>query len=118
MDQIDEFLSDSSQEAYTKLVDRLLESPHYGERWARHWLDVVRFGESNGFEYDQPRNNAWYYRNWVITALNRTCPTTNSFGCSLPATCCDPMIHNRSPRLGSSWLEPTTRRSLPAKKCV
>ena len=47
----------------------MLASPHYGERWARHWLDIVRFGESNGFEYDQPRDNAWPYRNWVIDAL-------------------------------------------------
>lgn len=51
-------------------VDQLLASPHYGERWARHWLDVARFGESNGFEYDQLRPNAWAYRDWVIDALN------------------------------------------------
>jgi hypothetical protein len=73
-EQIENFLSDNSSDAYEKLVDRLLESPHYGERWARHWLDVVRFGESNGFEYDQPRNNAWHYRNWVIDALNQDMP--------------------------------------------
>jgi hypothetical protein len=72
--QIDKFLADKSDNAYEKLVDRLLASPHYGERWARHWLDVVRFGESNGFEYDQPRDNAWHYRNWVINALNKDIP--------------------------------------------
>ena len=51
-------------------IDELLTSPHYGERWARHWLDVARYGESNGFEYDQLRPNAWAYRDWVIDALN------------------------------------------------
>jgi len=73
-EQVEVFLEDESDEAYARLVDRLLASPHYGERWARHWLDLVRFGESHGFEYDQPRDNAWYYRNWVIDALNRDMP--------------------------------------------
>ena len=72
--QIDAFLADNSEHAVDSLVDQLLGSPHYGERWARHWLDVVRFGESNGFEYDEPRNNFWHYRNWVIIALNQDMP--------------------------------------------
>lgn len=72
--EIEDFLNDTSEDAIETLVDRLLTSPHYGERWARHWLDIVRFGESNGFEYDQPRDNAWHYRNWVIDALNRDLP--------------------------------------------
>ena len=72
--EINAFLTDTSDLAWENLVDRLLASPHYGERWARHWLDVVRFGESNGFEYDQPRDNAWPYRNWVIDALNQDMP--------------------------------------------
>ncbi|MEE3176101.1 MAG: DUF1553 domain-containing protein [Verrucomicrobiota bacterium] len=61
--------SDASPE-----IDELLASPHYGERWARHWLDVARYGESNGFEYDQLRPNAWAYRDWVIDALNQDMP--------------------------------------------
>ncbi len=73
-DEIHAFLEDKSANAYENLVDRLLASPHYGEHWARHWLDVIRFGESNGFEYDQPRNNAWPYRNWVINSLNNDLP--------------------------------------------
>ncbi len=73
-DEVDEFANDPAPDAYERLVDRLLASPHYGERWARHWLDVVRFGESNGFERDLPRPNAWHYRNWVIDALNRDVP--------------------------------------------
>jgi hypothetical protein len=56
------------------LVDRLLASPHHGERWARHWLDIVRFGESHGFEHDELRKNAWPYRDWVIDALNKDMP--------------------------------------------
>jgi Protein of unknown function (DUF1553)/Protein of unknown function (DUF1549)/Planctomycete cytochrome C/Concanavalin A-like lectin/glucanases superfamily len=68
------FVLDSDPRAYERLVDRLLASPHYGERWARHWLDLARFGESNGFEYDEPRRNAWPYRDWLIAALNRDLP--------------------------------------------
>ncbi|MDZ4686736.1 MAG: DUF1553 domain-containing protein [Planctomycetaceae bacterium] len=73
-DEVDAFVHDPAPDAYEQLVDRWLNSPHYGERWARHWLDVVRFGESNGFERDLPRTNAWHYRNWVIDALNRDLP--------------------------------------------
>ena len=64
------FEQDKSPNAYEKLVDRLLASPHYGERWAQHWLDAVRFAESHGFEMNQPRTNAWRYRDYVIAAFN------------------------------------------------
>ena len=70
---IDLFLERSSakpQAAYEELVDRLLASPHYGERWGRHWLDAVRFAESHGFEYDRIRDNAWRYRDYVIKSFN------------------------------------------------
>src|SRR5690606_27788613 len=60
--------------AYKTVVERLLASPHYGERWARHWLDVIRFGESQGFERNRIRDNAWRYRDWVIKAFNRDMP--------------------------------------------
>ncbi|WP_339728767.1 DUF1553 domain-containing protein [uncultured Gimesia sp.] len=73
-EEVEAFVNNSAPDAYEKLVDHLLASPHYGEHWARHWLDVVRFGESNGFERDQPRTNAWHYRNWVIQAFNRDLP--------------------------------------------
>ena len=59
-----------------RCIDRLLASPHHGERWARHWLDVVRFGESQGFEYDRIRDNAWRYRDYVIRAFNSDKPYT------------------------------------------
>ena len=68
------FVADDSPHAYERLVDRILASPHYGERWARHWLDVVRYGESDGFQHDWLRPNAWRYRQWVIDALNQDMP--------------------------------------------
>lgn len=73
-EEVDEFVRDTQPDANERLVDRLLASPHYGERWARHWLDVVRFGESNGFERDLPRPHAWPYRDWIVEALNRDLP--------------------------------------------
>lgn len=69
-DEIDNFLSDQSPRAYEALVERLLASPHYGERWGRHWLDVARYSESAGFEYDRLRDNAWHYRDYVIQSFN------------------------------------------------
>ena len=68
------FVADPSDNAYLNIVDELLASHQYGERWARHWLDVVRFGESNGFERNAPRTNFWYYRDWVINSLNNDMP--------------------------------------------
>ncbi|MBM3793195.1 MAG: DUF1553 domain-containing protein [Acidobacteria bacterium] len=59
---------------YEKLVDELLQSPRYGERWARHWLDVAHYGDSHGYDKDKPRQNAWPYRDWVIGALNQDLP--------------------------------------------
>ncbi len=76
-EEIDAFLHDDHADAYEKLVDRLLASPHYGEQWARHWLDVVRFGESEGFEHNRPRPSAWRYRDWVIAAFNSDMPYDN-----------------------------------------
>ena len=68
------FVADPSERAYAEMADRLLASPGYGERWGRHWLDVVRFGESDGFERNNPRRTFWPYRDWVIDALNRDMP--------------------------------------------
>jgi hypothetical protein len=71
--EVDAFLADKSEEAYEKVVDRLLASPHYGERWGRHWLDAARYADSDGFEKDKSRQ-VWFYRDWVINALNRDLP--------------------------------------------
>jgi hypothetical protein len=68
------FLNDSAPDAYDKLIDRLLNSPHFGERWARHWLDLARFAESHGFEHDYDRPSAYHYRDFVIKAFNRDLP--------------------------------------------
>jgi len=73
-EEIDRFVLDSSSDAYEELVDRALESPRYGERWARHWLDLVRFGETHGFEMNRERPNAWHYRDYVIDAFNSDKP--------------------------------------------
>jgi hypothetical protein len=69
-EQVDEFLADPSPEAYERLIDRLLASPHYGERWGRHWLDLVRYAETNGYERDGPKPFAWRYRDYVIKSFN------------------------------------------------
>ncbi len=74
VETIDNFEKNPSTAAWEKLVDDLLASKEYGERWARHWLDVVRFGESDGYEYNSPRENAWHYRDWVIRAFNDDMP--------------------------------------------
>jgi hypothetical protein len=71
---VDEFLNDTSPDAYEKLVGRLLASRHYGERWGRHWLDLARYADSDGYEKDTGRPFAWRYRDWVINALNRDLP--------------------------------------------
>src|SRR5207244_355277 len=68
--EMDAFLTDKSSEAYEKQVERLLNSPHYGERWGRHWLDGARYADSDGYEKDTGRPWAWRYRDWVIQAFN------------------------------------------------
>jgi hypothetical protein len=73
-EEVDAFLRDPDPLAYPRLVERYLASPHFGERWARHWLDVVRFAESDGFETNQPRPSAWPYRDYVIRAFNQDTP--------------------------------------------
>ena len=75
-EQVKAFVTDPAPDAYEQLVDRVLASPHYGERWARHWLDVVGFAETSGFETNLPRPNAWRYRDYVIEALNNDVPYT------------------------------------------
>jgi cytochrome c553 len=69
-EEMQAFVADTEPSAYEKLVDRMLASPRYGERWARHWLDVVHYGDTHGYDKDKPRSNAWPYRDYVIRALN------------------------------------------------
>jgi len=73
-EQIDAFLRDDREDAHARVVDALLASPHHGERWAQHWLDVVRYADTHGFEVNTERPNAWPYRDYVIRALNHDTP--------------------------------------------
>ena len=79
----DEVFADESPDWYERLVERLLASPSYGERWAQHWLDVARFAETDGFEHDHVRPNAWRFRDWVIDAHNRDVPLNEFIGLQL-----------------------------------
>lgn len=72
-EEIEAFVADRSPEAYERVVDRLLASPHYGERWGRHWLDLARYADTDGYTIDAPRD-IWKYRDWVISAINRDMP--------------------------------------------
>ncbi|MBT5689536.1 MAG: DUF1553 domain-containing protein [Opitutae bacterium] len=73
-EDVESFLTDKNPDAYSKQIDRLLDSEHFGERWGRHWLDLARFGESHGYEADNDRGNAYSYRDSVIKAINRDIP--------------------------------------------
>lgn len=73
-EEVSAFVADTSPDAYERLVDRLLASPHYGEKWGRHWLDLVRYAETNSFERDNPKPNAWRYRDYVIQSFNNDKP--------------------------------------------
>ena len=73
-EEVDAFLADKKRDAFERLVDKVLDDPRYGERWGRHWLDVIRFAESNGFETNRERPNAWRFRDYVIAAFNSDKP--------------------------------------------
>ncbi len=92
--QIEAFLHDVSPDAYEKLVDRLLASPHYGERWARHWLDLVRFAESEGFERDLPREHSWPYRDYLIRSFNDDKPYRQFAIEQLAGDVAEPVTHD------------------------
>ena len=74
IEELNRYLTDSTPDSYERLVDRLLTSPHYGEKWARHWMDLARYADSDGYEKDLPRPHAWRWRDWVIESLNRNMP--------------------------------------------
>jgi hypothetical protein len=109
-----EFLADDSPEAFEKVIDRLLDSPHYGERWARHWLDLVRFAETNSFERDSVKPHAWRYRDYVIRSLNEDKPYDQFIreqlaGDELPTPSADSIIATGFYRLGVWDDEPADR---------
>jgi Protein of unknown function (DUF1553)/Protein of unknown function (DUF1549)/Planctomycete cytochrome C len=72
--EVSEFVNDTAPDAWSRLIDKLLDSPHYGERWGRHWLDVARYADSSGFEYDYDRPEAWRYRDYVVRSYNQDKP--------------------------------------------
>lgn len=74
VEQVDAFLADDSPDAFAKVIDSLLQSPHYGERWGRHWLDLVRYADTNGADENHLLPNAWHYRDWVVRMINRDLP--------------------------------------------
>ena len=122
-EEVAAFVADNSPEAYDHLVERLLESPHFGERWGRHWLDIVRFGESQGFERDRLRNNAWQYRDWVISAMNDDLPYDEFVRLQLAGD----VLHPSDPRaivatgflVAAPWDEVgQTQQSVPMKAVV
>jgi hypothetical protein len=112
--EVQAFVADPSPRAYEMLVDRLLESPHYGEKWGRHWLDLVRFAETNSYERDDPKPNAWRYRDYVIRCFNQDKPYDRFLqeqlaGDELPDSDADALIATGYYRLGIWDDEPTDR---------
>ncbi len=112
--EVQAFLDDNSPEAYEKVIDRLLASPHYGEHWARHWLDLVRYADTNSFERDGVKPNAWRYRDYVIRALNDDKPYDQFVkeqlaGDELPQVTADSLIATGYYRLGLWDDEPADR---------
>ena len=108
------FLADASADAYAKVVDRLLDSPRYGERWGRHWLDVVRYADTNSFERDGPKPHSWRYRDYVIRSLNADKPYDRFLveqlaGDELPDVGADELIATGFYRLGPWDDEPADR---------
>jgi hypothetical protein len=109
--EMDAFLKDPSPDAYVRVVDDLLSRPQYGERWARHWLDVVRYAETNGYERDGPKPHAWRYRDYVIQSFNRDKPfdrflTEQLAGDEIPGTNAETQTATTFLRLGTWDDEP------------
>jgi hypothetical protein len=111
-EEVEAFVADPAPGAYEALVDRLLDSPHYGEKWGRHWLDLVRFAETNSYERDNPKPNPWRYRDYVIRAFNDDKPYDHFLreqlaGDELPGADADSIVATGFYRLGIWDDEPT-----------
>jgi hypothetical protein len=111
-EQIDAFLKDTRPDAYERLVDSLLASPHYGERWARHWMDVVHFAETHGHDQDRVRPNAWRYRDYLIAAFNADTPYARFVQEQLAADVLFPDRPEMTPALGFLAAGPWDESSL------
>lgn len=113
-DEIESFAADTSDAAFEKVIDRLLDSERYGEQWGRHWLDVVRYAETNSFERDNPKPHAWRYRDYVIRSLNADKPYDQFIreqlaGDELPGSSAEALIATGYYRLGLWDDEPADR---------
>src|SRR5712691_8622973 len=113
--EVARFAADKTPGAYAKLVDSLLNNPHYGERWGQHWLDVVRFAETDGFEYDTHRKDAWRYRDYVIRAFQNDKPydrflTEQLAGDEISRQEDEPLIASGFNRLDRCARTPVTRK--------
>ena len=86
-DEVNDFIADPREDAYERLVDRLLASPHFGERWARHWMDVVHYAESHGHDQDRPRPTTWPYRDYLIRSFNDDKPYAQFVAEQVAAKC-------------------------------
>ena len=114
-EQVERFLAAPSPKAYEGVIDELLASEHYGERWARHWLDLVRYAESNSYERDGPKPNVWRFRDYVIRAFNQDMPYDQFIleqlaGDELPGRTADQLIATGYHRLGIWQDEPVDRK--------
>ena len=110
-EEVEEFVDDSRPDAYERLVERLLASPHYGERWGQHWLDVVRFAETEGFEYDRTLAGAWRYRDYVIRCFNEDKPYDRFLTEQLAGDEIDPGDHELRIAAGFHRLGPVRRNA-------
>ncbi|MHC5542469.1 DUF1549 domain-containing protein, partial [Singulisphaera rosea] len=114
LEEVEDFLKDASPDAYALMIDRLLDSPRYGEKWGRHWLDLVRYAETNSYERDNPKPNAWRYRDYVIRSFNDDKPFDRFVreqlaGDELPDSSADAVVATGFYRLGIWDDEPTDR---------
>jgi hypothetical protein len=109
--EIEDFLKDTSPGGYERVVERLLASPHYGEKWGRHWLDVVRYSETEGFEYDRHHAGAWRYRDYVIDSFNRDKPYDQFVREQLAGDEIDPNSHEMQIAAGFNRLGPVRRNA-------
>ncbi|HTE19823.1 MAG TPA: DUF1549 and DUF1553 domain-containing protein, partial [Armatimonadota bacterium] len=119
--EVDAFLADSAPGAFARVVDRLLASPHYGERWGRHWLDVARYADSNGLDENVAHANAWRYRDYVVSSFNRDKPYDQFLleqlaGDLLPAVEDVPTRHERLTATGFLVLGPKVLAEVDSKK--
>ncbi|MDG3003610.1 PSD1 and planctomycete cytochrome C domain-containing protein [Paludisphaera mucosa] len=112
VEEVDAYLADAAPDADERLVDRMLASPRYGERFARLWLDVVHFGESHGFGMDRPRNNAWPYRDYVINAFNADTPYARFVQEQIAADALFPDEPAKTPALGFAAAGPFNQSAL------